>query len=108
MVELNEYQKRAMTTRSANANSLEYMTLGLVGEAGEVANKVKKILRGDYAADDPELVATLRDEIGDCLWYVAGLVDVLGLELDDVAQRNLEKLADRKERGVIKGNGDLR
>lgn len=86
-----------------------YVALGLVGEAGEIANKVKKIYR-DF---DGSLVRSgykgaLMDEIGDVLWYVSVLCDEIGVEFKDVAARNLAKLADRTARGVLRGSGDNR
>ncbi len=101
---LNDYQHEAASTAIyPKAKGLEYTTLGLVGEAGELANKVKKILRGDSVD-----FFALRDELGDVLWYVAALATELGYPLEIVAKRNLEKLASRKERGVTKGEGDNR
>lgn len=80
-----------------------YPALGLAAEAGEVANKVKKILRdGKF---DREGIA---DEIGDCLWYIAALCRDLNVDMGEVAKNNLDKLQDRKRRGTLKGNGDKR
>jgi NTP pyrophosphatase (non-canonical NTP hydrolase) len=80
-----------------------YPALGLAAEAGEVANKVKKILRdGKF---DREGIA---DEIGDCLWYIAALCRDLNVDMGEVAKNNLDKLQDRKKRGTLKGNGDKR
>lgn len=84
----------------------EYATLGLVGEAGEIANKVKKLQRDGLS------VASMRDsiagELGDVLWYCARVADEFGLDLGRVAADNLNKLHDRKQRGVIGGSGDTR
>jgi NTP pyrophosphatase (non-canonical NTP hydrolase) len=102
-----EYQQRAATTAMyPKEQGVEYTTLGLVGEAGEIANKVKKVLRGDYTIDD--IRDDLGAEISDTLWYIAMLAHELDLNLQDIAQANLDKLADRKQRGVIKGSGDER
>ena len=80
-----------------------YPALGLAAEAGEVANKVKKILRdGKF---DREAIA---DEVGDCLWYIAALCRDLNVDLKDLADANLRKLYGRKERGTLSGSGDKR
>ena len=78
----------------------------LVGEAGEVANKAKKILRGDYQAKD--IQEQIAGELGDVLWYLAMVAYEFDLSLEDIAQANLDKLASRKQRGVLKGSGDTR
>lgn len=83
-----------------------YVALGLAGEAAEVANKTKKLLRGDI--DLIDLQEQLRDELGDVLWYVANMCYELGLDPNDIMQRNLDKLADRQARGKIQGSGDDR
>lgn len=83
-----------------------YPTLGLVNEAGEVAGKVKKWLRGDYEISDKR--DALIAELGDVLWYLAVLAAELDIRLSDVAAANLYKLNSRRSRGVIKGNGDDR
>lgn len=86
---------------------LEYLTLGLVGEAGEIANKVKKILRGDKEFDDVAM-EDLAAELGDVLWYMACLAAALDVSLSTIATRNIRKLEDRKKRNVLKGSGDNR
>lgn len=85
-------------------HAIVYPALGMMGEAGEVSEKVKKWLRGDRELDKPELVK----EIGDVLWYITALADDLGYTLTNVAEMNIEKLSSRKERGVLKGSGDNR
>lgn len=87
-----------------------YPAFGLVGEAGEVAEKIKKHLRTD---GDPQRLSEvdaeeLAKELGDVLWYLAVLADALGYDLDYIAYKNLDKLADRAERSVIHGDGDNR
>lgn len=84
-------------------SGLEYCALGLASEAGEVAGKVKKIIRGDSVDVD-----TVIKELGDVLWYTARLAAELDVYLSDVARVNVEKLSNRKERGVLKGDGDDR
>lgn len=85
-----------------------HLVLGLVGEAGEVAEKVKKLIRDQ----DSDLARLDRDdmaaELGDVMWYTAVLANFLDLSLNDVAQRNIDKLADRQRRAVIGGSGDNR
>ena len=80
-----------------------YPALGLAAEAGEVANKVKKILRdGKFDRN------AIADEVGDCLWYIAALCRDLNVDMKEIAKNNLRKLHDRKARGVIQGSGDNR
>jgi NTP pyrophosphatase (non-canonical NTP hydrolase) len=105
-----EYQGRSRSTAvypQAGANFV-YPTLGLSGEAGEVAEKVKKVLRDRGGRMDDETRAAVEKELGDVLWYVAQLATELGLELGAVAEKNLAKLASRKDRGVLTGSGDDR
>lgn len=90
---------------TGDIEALSYCALGLVGEAGEVANKIKKLLRD---GDTPELRRAARGELGDVLWYLARLADELGVSLSGVAEANLAKLHDRKARGVLGGSGDNR
>ncbi len=119
---LNEYQEKAMTTCMASCNNLSYMFLNLVGEVGEFASKAAKHIRkgkamidnnqfitevGDNAVSDEE-IELLKAEAGDCLWQLSGLCKVMGWSLEEVAEQNLEKLASRKKRNVIDGNGDKR
>ena len=101
---LNEYQSAAAKTAVyKTAHQILYPALGLAGEAGEVANKVKKMLR-DNDFDRDAIVA----EIGDVLWYVAALSRDLNVSLHDIALGNIEKLYGRKERGTLQGSGDKR
>jgi NTP pyrophosphatase (non-canonical NTP hydrolase) len=87
-----------------------HMAFGLAEEAGEVAGKLKRFCRGDPGAHpaDPQWLAAVSGELGDTLWYVAALADVLGLSLDQVAAQLLEKTRSRKARGVLTGSGDSR
>ena len=103
-MEMNNYQNQASETAIYKVeHQVIYPALGLAAEAGEVANKVKKILRdGNF-----DRVA-IADEIGDCLWYIAALCRDLNVDMDVVAQGNLDKLLDRKDRGVLTGSGDKR
>jgi NTP pyrophosphatase (non-canonical NTP hydrolase) len=109
-LDFHTYQQRSRATAcypEAGANPI-YPTLGLCGEAGEVADKVKKVLRDQGGEFSGEVIAALQLELGDVLWYVAQLATELGLELDQVAQANLDKLASRSARNVISGSGDSR
>lgn len=105
----NTYQKKACTTATERAKELGvfYAALGISGEAGEVAEKVKKTYR-DCNGDFTVSLLDIKKELGDLLWYVAFMCSSLGIELDEVAQMNLKKLASRKRRGVLKGSGDDR
>lgn len=106
----SDYQARAALTAkypNAGRNPI-YPTLGLAGEAGEVCEKVKKVLRDNGGAFDIESVAAIKHELGDVLWYVARLAAELGLDLDEIAAANLDKLASRQARGVLGGSGDAR
>lgn len=85
-------------------HAIMYPALGMCGESGEVAEKVKKWLRGDKELDKFELMK----ELGDVMWYIASLADDLGYTLQDVIDANVTKLKDRAERGVRKGSGDNR
>ncbi|MCB1972562.1 MAG: nucleoside triphosphate pyrophosphohydrolase family protein [Geminicoccaceae bacterium] len=110
-MELNDYQTRAHATSlnvEIGGDWLLYPVLGLLGEAGEIANKVKKIHRDNGGGITLEQALELRKELGDVLWYVAELATQLGTTLDFVAHDNLLKLADRAERGTLKGSGDDR
>ena len=85
-----------------------YPTLGLVGESGEVAEKVKKILRDKNSSFDYESKKAIKKELGDVLWYLSNLCDELDFSLNEVAEENLEKLNNRLSRGKISGSGDDR
>lgn len=106
---LDDYQKRALSTNINSGTHIFFDRMfGLVGEAGELADKVKKWIRDDEADWDKLDKPMMMDELGDVLWYVATLADTLGYSFDDVAQHNLDKLASRKQRGKLSGAGDTR
>ena len=108
-MDFNDYQE--LTNKTAiypKEKWLEYTTLGLVGEAGEIANKVKKVIRDDNGIFTEKKVKELSDEIGDVLWYIARLSDELGFKLSTIANNNIEKLLHRKEQNKISGDGDSR
>lgn len=95
-----EYQSEASQTAlyPRRLSNLEYPTLGLAGEAGEVANIVKKIQRDNNGVLTEETRAKLKDELGDVLWYISACADELGLTLDEIAAYNVNKLAKRHGR----------
>lgn len=105
--EFDDYQfKTHETAVYPEENAIEYLTLGLVNEAGEVAGVVKKFLRGDYT--ELERDEKLYKELGDVMWYLSELHNCLNIMMSITAAENINKLADRKERGVLKGDGDVR
>lgn len=109
MLGLNEYQEKAMGTCLPSCDNFSYMLLNLVGEVGEFAGKVAKSIRKNNATIEANDVfdipnhttMDLKSEAGDILWQLAGLCKVMGWELEDVAQCNLDKLANRKKEGTI-------
>lgn len=109
-MELDEYQKRARdTTVYQNiGRNPRYAMIGLCEEVGEVAGQLKRVERddGDVITDDRR--EKLKLELGDCLWYMASLAAELGLTLNEIAEANLAKLADRKARKALHGSGDQR
>lgn len=109
-MEFNEYQKKAKeTAKYPNiGDNFVYPTLGFVGEAGELANKISKIFRDDDSKITEIKREEIKHELGDALWYLSQLALEFNIELDDVAVYNLEKLASRKKRGEISGSGDNR
>ena len=107
---LNDYQTKALRTANPRdrKNELFHLLLGLCGEAGEIAEKTKKIIR-DKDSDFQQLDKDdFTKELGDVLWHVAVLADYFDIPLEAVGQKNIEKLASRKQRGVIGGSGDNR
>lgn len=121
MLELNEYQKKAHMTADYPEGRIcgtqtgvdtfvhyLYPALGLAEEAGEVAGKYAKAIRDEEGVISEERKAAIVKELGDVLWFVAELATCLEVDLDLVAEMNLQKLASRKARGVIGGSGDNR
>ena len=112
-MELNEYQKKAAKYdlfEKVEVKEVGFLekVLGLVGEAGETADKIKKILRdkdGVVSDEDRDLVVK---ELGDTLWYIAAISRYLGVDLSEVAQGNIEKLESRYQRDKLHGEGDKR
>jgi len=111
-MDLYEYQLEALKTKIyPREYAIVYPALGLAGESGEVCEKIKKHLRGDYdisGTRDGRFEREVEKELGDVLWYIANLATDLGLNLDNIASKNIDKLRDRKQRNVIKGKGDER
>lgn len=109
-MDLNYYQQKARETAiyPNMGNEFAYPALGLVGEAGEIANKLKKVIRDNGGVLTQPVKESVGGEIGDCLWYIAQLATEMGYDLNTLAQQNVDKLASRKERGVITGSGDNR
>ena len=108
-MELSEYQRLSRRTAGYPREAwLAYPALGLAGEAGEVAEHVKKAIRDDGAEVSAERREAIAKELGDVLWYVAQLATELELELEEIAAGNLEKLLSRQRRGVLHGSGDDR
>lgn len=120
---LNEYQEQAMTTCMESSKNFAYMFLNLVGEVGEFASKVAKLVRKEQATiggkaipngllttlegeEFDKMDTELMKEVGDILWQLSGLCSIMGWELEEVAQMNLDKLAARKAAGTIDGDGD--
>lgn len=121
-MELNDYQERAMVTCMPTCNNASYMLLNMVGEVGEFASKIAKgIRKGEMIITENALCLDskqftkeslerldepLMAEAGDILWQLSGLCTVMGWDLEEVAEHNLKKLAERKKNGTIAGNGD--
>jgi len=108
--DFDDYQKACKKTAiyPGIGNNITYPTIGLMGEAGEVANKIKKIIRDDKSKVTRQKRDELKDELGDVMWYVAQLSTELGLKFSDVVNGNLEKLLKRKKDNKIHGSGDKR
>ena len=105
-----EYQKSSRKTALYPdvGNNFIYPTLGLAGEAGEVAEKIKKVLRDNNGVVDESRREEIAKELGDVLWYVTQVASEHGLSLDVIAKQNIEKLYSRLERGKLSGSGDSR
>ena len=109
-MDFKTYQKKARETAqypNLGSNNI-YPTLGLVGEAGEVAEKVKKVIRDKNGIFDEESKVGIKKELGDVLWYLSNLSTEFGFDFEEVAMQNLEKLKLRAKNGTISGSGDER
>ncbi len=111
MINFSEYQKGAMSTAiypGKGQGDWTYPALGLAGETGEISEKLKKALRDDNRIITDERRAALKKELGDVLWYIAALSTELQLDMQEIAEENLAKLALRKQNNRIHGDGDDR
>lgn len=112
MEKFSEYESAALSTavypNQGTVDGLSYTIHGLTGEAGEVANKFKKILRDHNGELTPALIEGLVKEVGGVMWYVAAICRELGFSMQYVGQVNLDELAGRRARGTIRGSGDNR
>ena len=109
-MDFKTYQKKARETAqypNLGSNNI-YPTLGLVGEAGEVAEKVKKVIRDKNGIFDEQSKKAIKKELGDVLWYLSNLCNEFDFSFEDVALQNLEKLKLRASKGKISGSGDDR
>ena len=106
----DEYQEKSRETAvyPNQGDNFVYPTLGLVGEAGEIAEKVKKVIRDNGGKLDEERKVALTKELGDVLWYLSQLATELKVSLNEIADINIKKLQDRHQRDAIKGSGDDR
>lgn len=109
-MDFQEYQEKSRKTAKYPdlGKNFVYPVIGLAGETGEVAEKIKKVIRDKNGVIDDETREMIKKELGDVLWYVSQLATELGLSLDDVAENNIKKIYDRLERGMIGGSGDNR
>jgi NTP pyrophosphatase (non-canonical NTP hydrolase) len=109
-MDFKKYQKESRKTAiyPDRGKNFVYPTLGMVGESGEVAEKIKKVFRDDNGKISKEKRLEIEKELGDVLWYIAQLCTELKLSLSDVAKNNLKKLKSRGERGTLHGDGDNR
>jgi len=105
---MNDYQTQALVTAIDEGHELMQRSLGIVGEAGEIAEKLKKWYRDQNGEESRLDKDALAAELGDVLWYVAALADHLGYKLGDIAKQNIQKLADRQNRNKLTGSGDYR
>jgi NTP pyrophosphatase (non-canonical NTP hydrolase) len=111
-MDFDEYMEKASVTATFTGkqkdHQLMYLALGICGESGEIAEKIKKIVRNDEGVISDEKRELIKLEIGDVLWYLSQLARTLGLSFEEVAVANIEKIMDRHSRGVIKSEGDTR
>lgn len=109
-MELNQYQALAMASAiyPNKGSNIIYPTLGLCGESGEVAEKIKKVIRDNNGIISDETKQLLSKELGDVLWYVSAISNELGIDLNTVAETNISKLSNRVKNNTLHGSGDNR
>lgn len=109
-MEFKEYQKKSRKTAlyPDKDNNFIYPTLGLADESGEVVGKIKKVIRDQDGKMNDENKKEIAKELGDVLWYIAQIATELGIDMDEIAEKNIEKLYSRLDRGKIGGSGDNR
>lgn len=113
-MKLEDYSQQAITTLLGDHDTLDMdaslisQVFGLMGESGEVAEKFKKLIRDKQGKISDEDKQEIIKELGDILWYINSVSHLLGSNLEEVAQKNLDKVISRKERGKIQGSGDNR
>lgn len=109
-MDFKKYQEKSKETAiyPKRGSNFIYPTLGLVGEAGEVAEKIKRVLRDKNGAVDEQTKEEIKKELGDVLWYLTQIASELNLSLDEIAESNLKKLKSRKKRNKLHGSGDNR
>jgi NTP pyrophosphatase (non-canonical NTP hydrolase) len=108
-MEFNAYQEIAKSTAIyPKEYNIIYPTLGLSGEAGEVSEKVKKVLRDENGIFTNQKRQEIAKELGDVLWYIANIASDFNISLCDIAQLNIEKLMSRQKRNKLQGSGDER
>lgn len=107
---IENYQRLVLDTAiyPMKGSNITYPVLGLCGEAGEVAEKVKKVFRDDDGTVRDEMREAIKKELGDVLWYITAICNELHLTLDEVIDTNREKILGRLERGTLRGSGDDR
>jgi len=109
-MDFKEYQKESRKTAvyPKLGDDFIFPTLGLAGEVGEVVEKVKKVIRDENGTMDSKSKEMIKKELGDVLWYMSQLASELGIDLDDIANDNINKINSRKIRGKLNGEGDNR
>lgn len=109
-MKLKDYQEKCLETAvyPGVGENMFYPVLGLAGETGEVCENIKKAVRDDGGLITKERKQTILKELGDVMWYISAVCSELGISLEDVAKTNIEKLASRKERNCLHGDGDDR